>query len=221
MNLSRNSKMKKSTGIIYNFGIPNFKSASGFITCPNASKCVSGCYAGQGTYNFKNVKNSYERRLELTFKPEFVSIINAEINLLKVLHKGQSLSIRIHDSGDFYNYEYLAKWLNIISMNPDVNFYAYTKQVSMFKNTELHRFLKNYTLIYSMGGKEDHLINLNTDRHSMVFETLAELNEAGYINASNDDAIAFNSENKKIGLVYHGVKRYDKTTFKHVFLNKQ
>lgn len=205
--LKQNSKIKKSgnkTELVYNFGIPAFKSIDGLLTCPNATNCVTGCYAKQGTYNFNNVKNAYESRLSLTFKDSFSEDMNSHIKSLK--RQGKRLNIRIHDSGDFYSAEYLNKWLDVIKSNPDVRFYAYTKMISMFKEIVLP---ENFTVIYSFGGREDHLINVLTDKHAMVFQTLDQLNEYGYHNCSDNDLEIFNSN--KVGLVYHGNKSYSKT----------
>jgi hypothetical protein len=87
--------------------------------------------------------------------------------------------------------------------NPKVKFYAYTKQVKMFKGLELP---ENFVVIFSYGGKQDALINPETDRHAAVFKSLSDLLAAGYVDSSKDDSIAHMSENHRIGLVYHGGK---------------
>jgi hypothetical protein len=54
--LTQNSKMKKSStnnAVVYNFGIPAYKSRRyGIRTCPSAKECARGCYALSGPYQF-------------------------------------------------------------------------------------------------------------------------------------------------------------------------
>lgn len=196
--LTENSKMKKSGGLrTFNFGIPAYQSQSGFKTCPLAGTCAKGCYATMGSYSWTPVKKAYERRLELTQSPDFVSTLDAEIKRRKLIQR-----VRIHDSGDFYNKHYFEKWLELATLNPKVQFYAYTKMVSMVKGYKLP---ENFTIIFSFGGKQDKLINVKNDRHSAVFTDKTELDSRGYIDASHDDNLAL-TENKRVGLIYHGYK---------------
>jgi hypothetical protein len=219
--LKQNSKMVKSgknDKVVFNFGIPAFISKqTGIKTCPNAGACAAGCYARSGTYNFSNVANAYENKLKATLSDDFVDVINAEIKLIQVKNKGKKVYIRIHDSGDFYSLEYWSKWQSIIEKNSAVEFYAYTKQVEMFKSQAIeHKSLNNFTLIFSMGGLQDHLIDRNTDRHSMVFETLEKLETEGYNNSSDDDLQAIEPNKTKVGLYYHGNKSFKNTLWSKV-----
>jgi len=86
---------------------------------------------------------------------------------------------------------------------PDVEFYAYTKMVSMVQGAGVRP--SNFTVIFSYGGKEDHLIDVSYDRHSQVFSDIEGLLQAGYIDASQDDSKAL-TPNNKVGLIYHGAK---------------
>lgn len=206
MLLSQNSKMKKSSDskyIIYNFTLPAVK------TCPSALACKKGCYATQGTYNFSNVKAKHEQNYRISQALNFIDLMDAEVKALyaKAEKRGKKLVIRIHDSGDFYDMNYINKWLKIMELNSNVLFYAYTKQIKIMQTIELPL---NFTTIASFGGVFDHLIS-NWSRHAKVFESLGELEAAGYIDASHDDTIAFLSLNPKIGLIYHGAKSYTKT----------
>jgi hypothetical protein len=206
--LSINSKLAKISGLkTYNWGIPAYKSASGFKTCPNAAACVAGCYAKAGAYTFSNVAKVFEKRLAFSQSDGFVDGINAEIVRRKVKR------VRIHDSGDFYSQAYLNKWIAICWTNPTVQFYAYTKMVKMLKSTLLP---DNLTIIYSQGGTQDKLIDVNTDRHNRVFPTFELLTKAGYVDASKDDAVAAAGESNRIGIVYHGQLSYNKTDWQKV-----
>lgn len=211
--LTQNGKMRKSSTdsrTVFNFGIPAFRSANGMPTCPNAKACASGCYAKSGTYLFSQVKKAYENRLELTQDPAFALIMVHEVTglMLDLKRKGKQLFVRIHDSGDFYSEEYLDKWLKVIRLCPSVQFYAYTKMVSLLKSKQLPN---NLTIIYSFGGTEDHLIDCQKDRHAKVFNSPDDLVANGYANGTDDDFIAAIGQFNKIGLVYHGVKKFDNT----------
>ena len=189
--LTQNSKLKKTSLLtgnrVFNFGIP------AGLTCPQAGICAKFCYAKKGAYAWSNVKPAFKRRWEATKQDNFPELMRANILKVKATH------IRIHDSGDFYNMEYLNKWLKVIESLPNVVFYAYTKSLDLFEGLTLP---VNFTVIYSQGGKLDANINMSGDRHSRIFESLDELNAAGYANASDNDLLAI-SCNKKIGLLKH------------------
>ena len=189
--LTQNSKMKRSGTRVFNFTLPALE------TCPNAGACARGCYAMQGAYRWSNVYAKHKANLDATHSDDFIGRIIDEVRKKRVQR------VRIHDSGDFYSEQYFRKWLDIARAMPDVEFYAYTKMVSMV--SKLGRLPDNLTIIYSYGGKEDHLIDPNWERHSQVFATKEDLEAAGYIDASKDDSLALTS-NHRVGLVYHGAK---------------
>ena len=199
--LTQNTKMKKTSKEnkirLFNFGITAYKSYStGKITCPFAKDCVKYCYAKKGAYVWRNVKASYEMRYLLTKQPElFIEKMSTAILDRKATH------IRIHDSGDFYNYEYIKAWFKIINKFPKVKFYAYTKSKKLF-DVVAGLVPKNLKLIYSLGSRFDNLIDQENDRHSKLFNSEEELISAGYVNASNNDLLAI-TKNKKVGLLKH------------------
>jgi hypothetical protein len=224
--LTQNSKIKKSEKRTFNFGIPAYQDAEGRKTCPNAAACVIGCYATAGAYRFSNVAKVYQWRLEETLKDSFVLKMVSEIKKKKVQR------VRIHDSGDFYLTDkyghlnktqafntythYIAKWISIMLLCKDVEFYAYTKMVSIFKQYQSKGALpKNFILIYSQGGTQDKLINTSVDRHSRVFESKAELKASHYVDTSENDDNAL-TPNFRVGLVYHGTKKYSNTHWERV-----
>lgn len=189
--LTQNSKLKKTSkanGLrVFNFGIPAQD------TCLWAGDCKKYCYASKGAYIWSNVKPAFERRLEATKRKDFPQLMIAEIIALR------AEVVRIHDAGDFYSREYLHKWFKIMESLPQVKFYAYSKSLPLLQG---ERLPANFTLIKSEGGKRDDLIDVATDRHARIFKTLAELLDAGYANASDNDLIAIGA-NPKIGLLAH------------------
>jgi hypothetical protein len=187
--LTRNAKIKKMFPYTVNFGMTALKS------CPMAHLCKDLCYANKGAYIWPVVKAAYEARFNASKEANFTELIVKELNSRKKVKQ-----VRIHDSGDFYSDQYLDKWLKVMQERPDMHFYAYTKCVKRLKSREVP---KNFTVIYSLGGLEDYLVDCTKDRHSKIFDTLDQLLDAGYIDASKDDTIAYNPYNNKIGLVKH------------------
>lgn len=199
--LTQNSKIKNTSKVfnvkLMNFGIPAYKSASGKLTCPFADSCVKFCYARKGAYIWSNVKPAFEKRYELSKTDDFIDAMNAEIKRAKPNY------IRVHDSGDYYSKAYLKKWLTIAESNPDVRFYSYTNSVEMLLNTQLP---DNYDIIFSDSGKQVNLIDHAIHRHTKIFDSLDELHQAGYVNASKSDLYAtkwYSPNNHKVGLVKH------------------
>jgi hypothetical protein len=198
--LTQNSKLKKTSkalGVrVFNFGIPAYKSASGKLTCPFADECVKFCYARKGAYVWSNVKPAFEKRYQLSKTPQFVGEMYDEIIKKKPDY------VRVHDSGDYYSKEYLQKWIDIALLFPKVKFYSYTNSVLMLKEANLP---SNFDVIFSDSGKQRKHINAIHDRHTKIFNSEADLEEAGYANASKVDLYAtkwFNNTNK-VGLVFH------------------
>ncbi len=198
--LTQNSKLKntsKTLGVrVFNFGIPAYKSASGKLTCPFAKDCVKFCYARKGAYTWGNVKPAFEKRYELSKTDEFVDAMIAEILKKKPDY------VRVHDSGDYYSEAYLKKWLMIAELLPDVRFYSYTNSVAMLQKTKLPN---NFDIIYSDSGKQVDLIDRAIHRHTRIFDSLEDLEQAGYVNASKSDLYAtkWYSNNHKVGLIKH------------------
>jgi hypothetical protein len=200
-----NTKLKKTAkefGVkIFNFSIPagNDK-ASGKITCPFAGSCLSLCYAKKGMYRFGNVERALSRRYEDSKKEDFVPRITAELGKVK---PEKQVYVRIHDSGDFYSPAYFAKWLEIAKLNPSVRFYAYTKSHSFIRGN--FAIPENFDLIFSLGSKNDQLIDQDSERHSKIFQSMEEMTAAGYSDSSYLDlnATKWITANHKIGLLIH------------------
>jgi hypothetical protein len=194
-------KTAKEFGVqIFNFSIPagNDKK-SGKITCPFAGSCFKFCYAKKGNYRFGNVQRGLSNRYEATKQENFVELMTKELSKIK---NNKPIYIRIHDSGDFYSPAYFKKWLEIANKNLNIRFYAYTKSHSFIRGIDLP---ENMDLIYSLGSTKDELINQETERHSMIFESIDDMKLAGYSDASQLDlnATKWFNENNKIGLLKH------------------
>ena len=199
--LTQNSKLKKTSKQLglraFNFGIPAYKSASGKLTCPFADECVKFCYARKGAYIWSNVQPAFEKRYQITKQDDFVEQMTNEISKKKPDY------IRVHDSGDYYSKEYLKRWLQIAAIHTHVRFYSYTNCIKMFKDVELPH---NFDVIFSDSGKQKHMIDQSTDRHTKIFHSHTELISSGYVDASKIDLYAtkwFNKDNNNVGLIAH------------------
>ena len=199
--LTQNSKLKKTSKHfnkrVFNFGLPAYKSNTGKVVCRMADKCIKFCYAQKGAYIWSNVSPAFEKRLQISMQDNFVDLMVAEIKKKNVEY------VRVHDSGDYYDKRYLAKWFKIAELLPNVRFYSYTNEVGMIKKSK--DIPKNYDFIFSGSGKQKDLIDKKTDRHTKIFDSLESLKKDKYTNCSNYDLYAtrWYNDTKKVGLIYH------------------
>lgn len=159
-----------------------------YNTCPSAGVCAKACYALNGTYRFPVVKARHQANLAYVLDdPDgWESQMFGEL-----LHKRHSGGwVRIHDAGDFFTDDYLAAWLRIIRSVPDVQFYAYTKEVSRFRRLVEVDPPPNFRWVYSYGGREDHLLNPEVDRTADVFPDDESMTAAGYTSQDASDLLA-------------------------------
>lgn len=208
--LTQNSELRPDG--IYNWSIPalaaKLSNGKNIKTCPNAGACANVCYARNGTYNFSNVKARHTANLEYVIDdPQgwFAQMLE-EVNHPRMRGK----YVRIHDSGDFFSEDYLLLWLKIALLTPDVTFYCYTKEVSMFKRIVEYDCPKNFRYLYSLGGREDYLIDLELDRHADVFPDDAAILEAGYSNQDASDLLAITLPSNKIGIPQNNIPQFRK-----------
>jgi hypothetical protein len=208
--LSQNSELRPDG--IFNWSLPAFaiklNDGTNFNVCPSAGACASFCYARNGTYLFSNVRGRHIQNLEYTLYhlEEWQQQMLSEVQHKKMVGK----HVRIHDAGDFYSDEYLLAWLEIARQTPEVTFYCYTKEVSRFKRLVEPNCPTNFRYLYSMGGKEDHLVNKEIDRHADVFPDDVAILDAGYMNQDASDLLAITLPTNKIGIPANNIKHFNK-----------
>jgi hypothetical protein len=206
--LTQNSELRKDG--IWNWTIPawNVKMSDGswFNCCPNAGVCAKMCYARNGTYLFPVVKAKHLANLEhfIFRQAQWFTDMSAEIRKKRNLQY-----LRIHDAGDFFSDDYLQSWIDIALLHEQVTFYAYTKEVSRFKRFQ-REIPHNFRYLFSMGGREDHLIDKEKDRHCDVFPTEQALLDAGYMDQGANDLLAITIPSNKIGIVSNRIPQFIK-----------
>ena len=116
---NQNSKL----GYMLNFSLP----AS--TTCPGQTVwCEKNCYANKNTYVFSQPREKYIRNYHKTLKGDFVEQMLGQGNMRTFNNNERKKKVlRLHVSGDFYNNEYIEKWIQIVEASPDWSFYGYTK----------------------------------------------------------------------------------------------
>lgn len=119
--------------------------------------------------------------------------------------------VRIHESGDFFNQDYLNAWLKVASMMPELKFYCYSKSLHLFLEdnyetlqAELIRMPENFYMTASHGGRWDHLITRNYfPRYAKVFMYEHEAAAEG-LEVDHDDSHCFGD--KPFALLVHGTQ---------------
>ena len=188
--LTQNSQMKREG--IYNFSLPalaaRLEDGRTVKVCRTAGSCAPLCYARVNAYAFPGVKAAHTRNLTLIIDdlPRFEERMTAEVQHERMVGR----NVRIHDSGEFFSTSYLEAWLRIMRNTPEVNFYTYTKEVSLFREIVEPDPPGNFKWVYSLGGWEDGLIDINTDRHAEVFPDADAVEAAGYHDQTASDLLA-------------------------------
>jgi hypothetical protein len=208
--LTQNSELKPDG--IFNWSLPAFAikltSGKNFNVCPQAGACATFCYARNGTYLFRNVRSRHIANLEYVLEEPETWFTHMLGEVQNPRMKGKH--IRIHDAGDFFSEEYLRLWLKIAELTPQVTFYCYTKEVALFKRVVESNCPVNFRYLYSLGGKQDHLIDKSKDRHAEVFPNDAAILDAGYQNQEASDLLAITLPTNKIGIPANNIRHFNK-----------
>lgn len=232
--LRQNSELRPDR--VWNWTLPawvvRLSNGRALNVCPSAGVCKDLCYARNGTFNFPQVKAAHLRNLEATLddldgwkaamiselrhkrfrptgQPRLTECRDALVNdswTVSWLDTGGA-AVRIHDSGDFYTVAYFKAWVDIAEQVPDVLFYAYTKEVALVKRFEAI-LPPNFRIVYSMGGTQDHLLDLERDRHAEVFPDLDSLTQAGYTDQEDSDLLAVLLDTPRIGIPANNIPAF-------------
>lgn len=236
MLLTQNSEMRRDG--IWNWTLPawvvQLPDGSNMNVCPNAGACAKFCYARNGTYLFPQVRNKHMSNLLLVRdNPDWIDVMAGELEGKKFQPKGTvrdipglfhvehlnpwvqqwiafgGQAVRIHDSGDFFNTNYLYEWLRLADKFSEILFYAYSKEVTMLEEARPD-LPPNFQIIYSMGGKQDHLVDKETMRHADVFPDVQAIEDAGYMSQDESDLLCVLLPTTKVGIPQNNIKHFKK-----------
>lgn len=160
--LKKNEKMKHSDGQLEQFFNIGFAALTGVAldqnaneliivnTCPGAGSCKVDCFAMKGNkIMFQGPWLSDSRLLTyLLNDPEgFFGQLKSEIEReqKKGAKEGYKVSIRWHDSGDFFSPEYVSLAYKLARALPGVDFYAYTKIADVALGDKPKNFIINWS----------------------------------------------------------------------------
>lgn len=188
--LTQNSEMRRIG--VWNWTLPawavRLPDGRTANACPSAGVCAQACYARHGSYTWPQVKAKHYKNLAYVLDDltGWEEAMLAELSAPK-LRGGW---VRIHDSGDFFSDAYLAAWLRIMRARPEVSFYAYTKEVSRFRRLVEPDPPENFWWVFSLGGTQDHLLDMERDRVADVFPDEAAIDAAGWASQEANDLLA-------------------------------
>lgn len=242
--LTQNSELREIG--VFNWSIPawvvTLTDGRVFNACPSAGACADLCYARNGTYLFPAVRAAHVRNLEMIlddldgwretmilelghkrYRPSGRSradVVPADVypdawTRRWIDNGGQA--VRIHDAGDFFSDDYLRAWMTIARATPDVLFYAYTKEVSRFRRIVEPAPAPNFRWIYSLGGREDHLLDPDVDRHAEVFPDADAIEAAGYRSQEESDLYAVLLPTTRVGIPANNIRHFRKRQGEQTF----
>lgn len=130
-----NKKLDKG---VLRWSLPPIKS------CLNCEMCKSSYYAMKAYRLYPTTIKAWDHNLMLAKTGYFRNLLIKELLVTRNVK-----FVRIHVSGDFISQRYINDWSVIISLFPEITFYAYTKVYHLFDFTELDS-LKNCNIINSI-----------------------------------------------------------------------
>jgi hypothetical protein len=244
--LTQNAELREDR--VWNWTLPawvvRLPNGRAMNVCPSAGACAALCYARNGTYTFPAVAEAHLRNLlAVTYHldrwtPAMLNELRhrryrptgrRRLALLPRAHLHPHVSwlldagaaaVRIHDSGDFFSATYLHAWLTIARHSPHALFYAYTKEVALLE-AETGAAPPNFLWVYSLGGRQDHLIDRDTMRHADVFPDRRAIAAAGYYSQHPHDLLAVVAPSLRIGIPANNIPRFNRELDGRTFAQAQ
>jgi hypothetical protein len=175
---------KYYNGVVYEWNLPTG------TTCPFALECKVSVDRITGKFDIK--KGQYKC---YAASPErFPAVREHRWKNFEFVKNGgiptipnKCKAIRIHASGDFFNQSYFDMWIELAKINPDIEFWAYTKSIQYWVN-RLHDIPNNFILTASYGGRQDELIEKYNLKNVMVYANLELVPKERPIDKNDDYA---------------------------------
>lgn len=234
-NVNHSSKHEKAGNfdeLVYTIYLSPAK-MSGYEVCPlRTDECTLLCLNESGhnrmdsKANRINISRINKTRLFFTNRDFFVSWVIDEINSAKrkAERLGYKFSVRLNNTSDLspemFQIKIMGKWMNLLQIFPDVQFYDYTKVPNRVKLMEKY---PNYDVTFSFSGEnmEDCKTMLESGiRVAMVFNKIPA-SYMGYevINGDTYDMRYRDPKNVIVGLKYKKVRNQLNINHKFVIQN--
>jgi hypothetical protein len=199
--------------------IATFSLPAGF-TCPGADICLSKAVTDKDTgkttiQDGANIKFRCFAASQEVVYPGVRKARHHNFDLLKGLRNESDMValilaslptwaqiVRVHVSGDFFNQKYFNAWMQVAAKRPNVTFYAYTKSVNYWLETNLV-IPANFKLTASIGGKHDDLIYFHKLKYAEVLTP--EEAEIKGLEVDHTDEMAYSGD-KSFALLPHGTQ---------------
>lgn len=204
----------KLAGTLHTFSLP-----AGW-TCPGASICKSKvhevdgklkvidatgnqfrCFAASNGAMYSNAYKARQHNMRL------LKECKTEAAMARLLYqsfpKGETGTLRLHVSGDFFSQKYFDAWRAVTAMKPGWHVYAYTKSINYWAK-RIYTMPDNMTLTASYGGKYDDLISINDFKYAKVVFSEAEAEALG-LPIDHDDSYA-RQKDTNYALLLHGTQ---------------
>lgn len=143
--------------------------------CGTCSGTCPGCYALKMT-RYDPVYNNLKENTTNAKNDPVATVAQIEKDLFSNPFTAPRV-FRIHDSGDFFSYEYFVAWVELIKRHPETIFGAYTKEKAIVEKYGIENIPDNFSLSCSpWKGHCDPIGNLPQfiydDHTEKEFETL-------------------------------------------------
>ena len=118
--INMSNKNSKTGNLCLNLAFP-------VCTCRDDAPCKATCYACKGCQRMANVQAAYYRNLRLyNENPDnFFGQVFSKVKLSKFP------KVRLFDSGDFPDEEFLVRLVDLCNKTPDVKYMAFTKKYEL------------------------------------------------------------------------------------------
>lgn len=160
------------------FGLPSGTAFS----CPGATPtCERVCYAGKLERLFPGMRASMLHNWEIMRDASFgtmVSLLSEVISDFRAdcVKWDAPMEFRIHHDGDFFSRDYAHAWATVVRLNPDIQFWVYTRSFTPGINvTDLIADIPNLAVYLSVDSHNSGHANVIRDEYPSVrFATLAQ-----------------------------------------------
>ena len=187
-------------------------------TCPFATKlCSENCSAVKAETVYPDCLPCRERNFAFTKETiEFASFMIRALHYICNLKKYKThprIVIRVHESGDFYDIDYMIAWFTVAYFCYDiknVTFMAYSKSIQYFDILHKHNFAKpsNFVFRYSIWSDTNKSDIKLAEKYDLpIYTAFAGEMPNGFIECRCEDcghcAKCFEEQNKLIACKIH------------------